>query len=37
MRWFVVVEHKVDGVRGGADEDDFKDGVVERAGLVEGP
>ena len=34
---FVVVEHEVDGVRGGADEDDLEDGVVERLGLVEGP
>jgi hypothetical protein len=33
----VVVEHEVDGVRGGADEDDLEDGVVERAGRVEGP
>jgi hypothetical protein len=33
----VVVEHEVHRVRGRADEDDFKDGVVERLWLVEGP
>ena len=29
MGRFEVVEHKVNGVRGGGDEDDFEDGVVE--------
>jgi hypothetical protein len=33
----VVVEHEVNRVRGRADEDDFKDGVVERLRLVESP
>jgi hypothetical protein len=33
----VVVEHEVDGVRGGADKDDLEDGVVQRLALVEGP
>jgi hypothetical protein len=37
VRGLVVVEHEVDGVGRGADEDDFEDGVVERAGRVEGP
>jgi hypothetical protein len=37
MCGLVVVEHEVDGVRGGADENDLEDSVVEGAGLVEGP
>lgn len=37
MRRLEVVEHKVYGVGGCADEDDFEDGVVERLGFVEGP
>lgn len=34
---FVVVEHKVDGVRRCADEDDLEDGVVQRIRVVKGP
>lgn len=32
-----VVEHEVYGVCGGADENDLKDSVVQRIGVVEGP
>lgn len=37
MCWLVVVEHEVDGVRGRADEDNLKDGVVEIIGIVKCP
>lgn len=32
-----IVEHEVDGVCGSADEDNLKDGVVQRFRLVKGP
>ncbi len=32
-----VVEHEVYGVRGCADEDNLKDSIVQRIGVVEGP
>jgi hypothetical protein len=34
---FEIVEHKVYGVCGRADEDNLEDSVVEGLGLVEGP
>jgi hypothetical protein len=37
VRWLEIVEHEVHGVRGGADKDDFEDGVVQRTRVVEGP
>ena len=34
---FVVIQHEVHGIGGGADEDNLEDGVVQHLGLVEGP
>lgn len=37
MGRFVVIQHQINGVGGGAYEDDLEDGVVERSRVVEGP
>lgn len=37
MGGLIVVQHQINGVRGRADEDDLKDGIVERFGFVKGP
>lgn len=37
MRGLVVIQHQIDGVCRGANEDDLEGGVVEGAGVESGP
>jgi hypothetical protein len=39
VRWFVVIQHEVYGIRRRADKDNLEDGVVERcaSGDIKGP
>jgi len=37
MRGLVIVEHQVDCVRRGTDEDDFEARVIQCVGIIKGP